>query len=56
MNTEYKAIRAANWRDLMDQLRDHLRRGWRTVGHTDIFDNEWGGADWVQPLKREAIR
>lgn len=50
--TEYKAIRADNWRALWSQIADHMRTGWEPIGKTDLFDNEWGGADWVQALRK----
>lgn len=52
--SDYKALRANNWRDLWTQIAEHMRQGWKPIGKTDLFDNELGGFDWVQILRLPA--
>ena len=52
MTDTYRTIRAANVGDLWRQIADHMRAGWRPIGKVDAFDNETGGTDWVQPMRK----
>lgn len=51
--TDYKALRAESWTALWPQIVDHIRQGWKTIGKVDLFDNDYGGTDWVQPMHKK---
>lgn len=52
MTDQYKTIRATNIADLWRQIAEQMRQGWRLIGQVDAFDNDFGGTDWVQPMRK----